>query len=228
VEAHARFDTGAAQTPGEAGGVDDRGRSVHPQATVIRRRGHLAAHRIGIEHVDRMPVVAHCAGELGELLVLPECRRNVKHSGALEPAIDVVLGDGCLDRVEVLEPHAIERVQLVRETTHAVGETVREAGVAEAAVAAGRCGSGAPRFEDHDLQRWPALFGEQSGPEAGEPGADDRDVAVRIAIEWRRRLRRRAIVEPEHLGRGITQRGVLRGRGHGRHLGRVRGRSAER
>ncbi len=226
---HAGLDACAAQAPGEPRGVDDRRAAVHPHAAVVRGGCHLLAHRCRVEHIDGLTVVAHRAGDLDELVVLPGRGRDVEHAGALEGAVDVVHADRRLDGVEVLEPHAVERVELIRETAETVGEPVREAGIAEAAVASGGCCGGASGLEDHDVERGSALLGEQRRPEPGETGADDREVAFCVALQWRSGLWCHRIVEPEHPGHRIAQSGVLRGRGHARHLPRaMRGRAQRR
>jgi hypothetical protein len=66
-----------------------------------------------------------------------------------------------LDGVEVLETEPIQRIELVGKPAEAVGKTVREARVAEAAVAAGRSSSGVARLEDGNVERRVSLFREE-------------------------------------------------------------------
>ena len=73
-----------------------------------------------------------------------------------------------------------------------------ETGETPAAVAAGRAEPGDLRFDDGDVERRLALQQVIRGPEAGEPGAEDRDVDVGRTVE--RRPRRQVItrcIEPK-------------------------------
>ena len=148
MDSHAGVDACAAQSPGELRRVDDRGAIVDPEATVIRGRRDLGAHRIGVERVHAVTVRTHRVCDLDELLVLPRLRRHVDHPGAFEIAIDPVLCHGCLDGVEVLHTEPLQGVELGAEPAHAIGETMGQAGVAEAAVATRRGRRGASPFEE--------------------------------------------------------------------------------
>jgi hypothetical protein len=79
---------------------------------------------------------------------------------------------------------------------------VRERRLGEAAVAAGRAPAAAVTLEQDDIL---VRRGEQSGPEPGEPAADDREVAARLAVERRQRVRRCRRVEPEDLLLGVRE-----------------------
>ncbi len=135
VHAHPGVDACAAQAPREFRGVDDGGAIVDPHAAVIRGRCHLRTHGIAVEHVDVIAMRLHDSGSLDKLLALPRRRRHVDHAGPLEVAVDLVLAHRRLDRVEVLDAEPLEGVELDGKPAQAVCEPVREAGVAEAAVA---------------------------------------------------------------------------------------------
>ena len=120
-----------------------------------------------------------------------------------------------LDGVEVLETEPLQSVELVSEPADAIRKTVRQARVAEAAVATRRRLGGSPRLEHHDVEFRVALPREQCRPETRETGTDDGEVTLRLALEAWYRVRRLRIVEPEHSRRRIAQRGVLRRFSHG-------------
>ena len=126
-----------------------------------------------------------------------------------------------LDGVEVLDTETIQGVELGAEPAQPVGKTMREARVAEPAVAT-RCRiGGAPRFEHNDVERRVTLPRKQCAPQTGEARTNDGEITRRIAGEaWLRRGCLR-IVEPEHSGGRITKRRMLRLFVHGAHLPRA-------
>ena len=181
---------------------------IHTPPVVGGRRD-FGAHAVAIQDVDAISVRTHRVCHLDQLGVLPRRGRSVEHPGALEVAVDPVLANGRLDGVEVLDTEPLQRVELVAEPADTIRKTVRQARVAEAAVATRRRVGGAPRLEDDDVECRVALPGEQCRPETGETGTDDGEVALRLALEARFRVRRLRIVEPEHGRRRIAKRGVL-------------------
>jgi hypothetical protein len=68
--------------------------------------------------------------------------------------------------------------------------------VEEAAVPSARPLAARGRLEEDDPRRRLALADRERRPEPGVAAADDRDVGVGVALERRRRLDRRRLVEP--------------------------------
>ena len=221
VESHAGVEARAAQSPGQLCGVDDRGAVVDLQSAVIRGRIHLSAHGGLVERVDAVVVRTHLVRCLEEFCVLPRCGRRIDHPGSLEVAVDLERVNRRLDGVEVLDTETIQGVELVAEPAQPVGKTVREARVAETAVAT-RCRiGGAPRLEHNDVERRVALPRKQCGPETGEAGTHNGEITLRIADEGWLRLRCVRVVEPEHGRSRIAKGQMSRLFGHGAHLPRA-------
>ena len=97
---------------------------------------------------------------------------------------------------EVLPAEPLEQVDLVREVALAVGPSVDQARLAEAAVAAARPEPDEGRLDDDDPQGRVGLGQPDRRPQAGEPGPDDRHVGSRGAAQRRTRVRAPA-VQPE-------------------------------
>lgn len=153
---------------------------------------HERARRVGVEGVL-------LGGEPVELVRLHGDREL---AGALELGIHPVPFDGPLDAVEVLQPQLLELVELLRPAVRAVLLAVREARLAEAAVASGRRPADRARLEDHDAPVGVALLRAQGRPEARVAAADDHEVGGDLAGE-RRMVGAGEAVEPEHgLARG--------------------------
>ena len=104
---------------------------------------------------------------------------------------------------------------------------MREARIAEAAVAPGRGRGGASRFEDDDVEGRVPLSGEQRRPQPCEACSHDREIALGVPLEARFRSRRPGVVEPEHRRRGIAEGGMAWHLGHARLPYRVAAASAE-
>jgi hypothetical protein len=73
----------------------------------------------------------------------------------------------------------------------------------EAAVAAARAPAAAIALEQDDAL---VRRGQQGRPKTGEAAPDDRQVAPRLPLERRKRLRRRGRVEPEDALLGVGER----------------------
>src|ERR1700721_1904258 len=107
---------------------------------------------------------------------LPARGGDAELAGHLEVAVDVVLRDRLADLAQVLLAELLKQRHLAGEPLEAVADAVREAGRAEAAVAAGRRPAAAARLEQHHVAGRVALLGQQRRPQAGEPAADDRQL----------------------------------------------------
>ena len=82
---------------------------------------------------------------------------------------------------QVVDALALEALELVGEVADPVGQAVGQARLAEAAVPAAGAERDGLRLEDHDAQRRVGVGQRDRGPQAGEPGPDDRDVGRRAA-----------------------------------------------
>ena len=94
-------------------------------------------------------------------------------------------------------------------------DPVGERADADAAVAAAGLAGDLAGLEDDDVGAGVALLGEQRGPEAGEAGADHREVADSVAGQRRPRRRRRQLVEPERGELRVAERPQGAGRRRG-------------
>ena len=184
--------------------------------------------RLGLVEID--DALLALGGPFLEPLDLVGLDGGRELAGALELEVHAVACLGGLDRVEVLAPEPVEDRHLVGPPGHAVLVAVREARLAEAAVAARRRPADALRLDDHDLRRGVALGGEQRGPQAGVAAADDDEVGA-MRADQRRPVGEEAlgeVVAPEHrvpgVGEGMLDDGCCRplsfehGRAHGYQL----------
>ena len=203
-DAHAPVRARARQAPGKARGVEDR-RVVVPVAGEIRGRMDLRAEFLSVQ-----PVAAQAGGLrlvvlLAQAVHLPRRGRDLHLAGPLPAAVDGQLAQRALDGVEVLVAELDEPSVLLGEQLGSLRETVRERSHADAAVAAAGLPAGGAGLEDDDVEAGILLLGEQRRPEAGEPGADDGEVAADGAGERRPRGRRLPRVQPERRGSRLSQ-----------------------
>ena len=134
-DAHPEPQAGRPQPPGQARRVDHRDGVAQPDPAQVRRRAHLVLHLLAVE---QHRVAAGLAGQprrLGEVVDLPRRHRDVELAGALPAAVDAVPLQRLLDRVEVGPAEPLEPREVVRAALGAVGQPVRQARRAEAAVA---------------------------------------------------------------------------------------------
>ncbi len=198
--------------------------------------GEAADHPAGVDrravrHVDRalhvgdVDPAARLVG-VEELVVLPEAERHhlvvagdhrgelVLAAGEAEDApllplgVDLLLLEHAVDLADGLVHGAGDGAGGLRAVLVADrAERDREAGVAPAAVAAGRAEAGNLSLEDADLERGVALQQVVGGPEAGEPGPQHGDVDVGRAVEPRpRREVVAAGLEPVGVGPVVLHR----------------------
>ena len=139
---------GPRQAEGELRRVHQRRGAGVPDAGEVGGGVHLGAYR-GLVEEQRVLAV----GALAHPLHLMRLDGEVDGAVALELGVDAELGEGGLDLVEVRQPELLQPVELLREAADAVLVAVGEAGLAEAAVAAGRRPADRLRLEQHDARR---------------------------------------------------------------------------
>ena len=166
--------------------MEDRVRALLPDAREVRRRGDHGLHLLLVEEHDAVVAVRDGVGvPLAEPLDLVLLDRGRELARALELEVHSVLRLGGLDRVEVLHAEPIERAHLVGPARHAVLVPVREARLAEAAVAARGRPADRLRLDEDDPGGGVALLREQRRPEAGVAAADDDEVGdLRCRSPW--------------------------------------------
>ena len=111
-----------------------------------------------------------------------------QRAGLLEVAVDAVLARERDETGQVVDALAFERFQLVGEVADAVGQAVRQAGLAEAAVPPTGAESDGLRLEDRDAQRRVGIGQRDRGPQAREPGPHDGDVHIEPFASQERRV----------------------------------------
>ncbi|CAH0244117.1 hypothetical protein SRABI03_03047 [Microbacterium foliorum] len=166
--------------------------------------------RVGV-HLGLHGVAVEEALLLAQPLDLVRFDGHRQLAGALEVHVEGVPRDGLLDAVEVLAPEFLEAVDLVGPARQAVLVSVREAGLAEAAVATGGRPRDAGGLEQHDTAIGVALLGADGGPQPRVAAADDREVGGDGARQHGM-LGALHIVEPEHVEDGVAQRPLDRDR----------------
>ncbi len=125
-------------------------------------------------------------------------------AGALEVGIHAVALHGLGDAVEILHAQLLKAIDLLRPTALPVLVAVREARLAEAAVASRRCPGDARSLQQHDATVGLALLRPDRRPESGVPAADNREIRPDVACEARV-VRALHVVEPERGERGVLQ-----------------------
>ena len=123
--------------------------------------------------------------------------------------------DGLLDLVEVAQPELVEGVVLVGPAAAAVGLAVGQAGLAEAAVAAGRVLGDAVGLDEQHRPAGVALDRAQRRPEPREPATHDQQVDVDVTRERGTGVGAEGAVEPQRAQHGAGQRLLGVGGGHG-------------
>jgi hypothetical protein len=149
--------------------------------------------------------------EVGDLV---RARGHVENADGLVARVDPEALDRLDDPSEVLAPELLEAGHLLAEALEAVGETVRQRGVAEASVTAARSERDPLALEDDDRGVRIGLPGLDRGPEAGETAADDREVAAELPLRGGPGLGPVGGVEPEGPSLGIRKR-LLDAASHG-------------
>ena len=207
VEPHAQPQGDRSQAPHQPGGVDERDAVVGPDRAVIGGRVHLGPSGVGVEQLDPLPEPLVQLDRLGQVGHLPGCGGEGELAGALDPGVDAVAIEAREQSLEVLEPQAVELIDLVGEVAHAIGQAMGERGREEPAVATGRADADLAGLEDHHVEVGVVLLGLHRGPQPGEPSADDDEVGGGRAHQGRAGIRTPRLVEPERRGRGVAQRG---------------------
>lgn len=107
---------------------------------------------------------------------------------------------------ERLRADALELVQLVLGEAHqAVAQPVRERVLGEPGVAVGRTERDVLRLDEQDVARRVALLRDQRGPQPGEAAADDRQVALELALHRRTPFGSAVEVQPERPWHGTGE-----------------------
>jgi hypothetical protein len=114
----------------------------------------------------------------------------------LPGAVDPVALDRLLDPGQVVAPQPFERPDLIGEPLNAVRQAVRQRGIGEPAVAAGRAIGDRTLLEQDDVAPGVVLLRLQGGPEAGETAADHGQRARLLPRERLRRGRPQRRVQP--------------------------------
>jgi hypothetical protein len=130
-------------------------------------------------------------------------RGHLDHARLIPGGIDPARAERLADRDEVLAAEPEERVDLIRPPRQPVLEPVAQRRLDEPTVPAARAPAAAITLEDDDAL---VRRGQQSRPQTGEAAADDRQVAARLPLERRKRLRSGRRVEPEDAVLGVCER----------------------
>ncbi len=187
----------------------------HPVTVVdaaeVGRRVHFGPHLGGIQVDDVVAQVPHPLRVFAEPGELPLFSGGDDGTGAFEFAVDAVPCHGLRDPVEVFVAQPFQFGDFVGPPLHPVGVAVGEAGLAEAAVAAGRRPSHGACFQQHDVPVRVAFFGEQRSPQAAVAAADHSqiggDVSPQLRFRFGNRVARDLGVLPEHRGFGVGECG---------------------
>ena len=142
-------------------------------------------------------------GRLSEPFDLMLPRGHVDHAGLIPSGIDPARVERLADGGEVLAPEPEKRVDLIGPSRQPVLEPMAQRRLDETAVPAARAPAAAIALEQDDAF---GRRGQQGCPQTGEAAADDRQVALRLTLERRKRLRRRGRVEPEDALLGVGER----------------------
>ncbi len=203
---HALVQAGLAQPPGQPGRLDQAGPLTLHQAREVRRGGDLGTDRVGVEELRRLAVLGHQVRHLAQLVDLVRLPGHRQLPGLLPGAVDVVALDRLGNLLEVGQPQLLELVQLLGPALQSVGESVRQAGVGEAAVASAGLLAAHPRLDQDDVSTGVALLGDQRGPEPGVAAADDTEVGRDRLGQPRQGRGPVGVVEPGHQGLGSGER----------------------
>jgi hypothetical protein len=164
-----------------------------PQRRMDLRLGCLAIEELHVlavlgGFVDPCPELVDLVGSIGE----------GERARLLEIAVDAVLAREGDEALEVLDALPFERLELVGEVADAIREPMREAGLAEPAVAPAGTEPDGLHLQDGDPERRVRVGQRDRRPEPGEARADDRDVDVEPLAARERRIR-------DVRGRGVTK-----------------------
>ncbi len=203
VEPHADLLTAPPQAPGQPGRIDQRAPVLVPQAGQVGGGMDLVPHRVGVEVGHLQPVAERLLLGQPEPVDLVGLGGHVEFAGALEPAVDGLVGDGGLDGVEVGPTQSLQEVDLPGEAFDAVAEAVGQAGRTEAAVAPRRRPSAPVGLEEDDVPPGIGGLGQPGRPQTGEAPADHDEVRLGATHQWWGRVRGGGIVEPERDRDGV-------------------------
>ena len=215
---------GLRQTPRQPGRVE--------HDVPVRPRAHPRQPRRRVDRrLDRLPVeqlqIEAVAG--GQLHVLPEVVDLVRRDGDVERARRLELAVDALgphernQRREVLDALALEDVDLVRVVAQRIGKPVGQRGGAEPAVPPARAPADPVRLEHDHAQRWLRVEQPDRRPQAGEAGADDRDIRGHAAPHGRADRARISGRIPVAPARGPRIRSIGRASSCINHVPNVRG-----
>ena len=210
MDAHPVAERGLAEPPGEAAGVDQRAARVMPEPSEVRRRVHLGPHRVAVEQGRLLAVLPRGLGGLRQPLDLVRAGGHVDHARLLPGGVDPARGERLAHGGEVLRAQALEDVDLVGPAGQAVLEPVGERRLREAPVPPARAPAAAVTLEQDNVL---VGRGKQGAPEAGEATAHDRELAGRLTLQRRERLRRGWRVQPVDPLLGVRERAAGSERG---------------
>ena len=106
--------------------MDERGTRLGPQAAEVHRRVHLGPDPLAVEQLGVVAEPAHELGLLLEVGELARLERDDQVAGGLELGVHAESFQVRGQRVEVVEAHPLELLELIWETRQAVADPVRE------------------------------------------------------------------------------------------------------
>jgi hypothetical protein len=220
VQPHPGLEGGAPQAERELARVDEGRPGAVPEPSVVRRRADLGPHRVRVEQLDVVPVLAAERSRLLELVRLCGIQQRADVAGPLELAVDAEAPDVCDEALEALEPEPLELARLLGEAGDPVLETVGQRGDGEAAVSPAR-----PEAADLGLEHDHVAAGVvglrvERCPEPRVAAPDDAEIGLDRPDQRAGGIRRRQLREPERARLGIRVRGALGGRRRRRRPGR--------
>ena len=184
------------QPPRQPGRVDHRRLVRVEPAGQVRRRGHQLLDSRRVEEAGKLWL---------QPLDLVLARRHGELPAPRPSAVDAMAPQRLLDLVEVAHPELVHHVVLVGPPLPAVGLAVRQARLAEAAVAPGRVLRDPVRLDEQDPSARLPLDRTQRRPESREPATHDEQVGVPVPVERRPRRRPRGVVQPQRPQHGFGQ-----------------------
>ena len=186
---------------------------------------HLRPSRLAVEEFEVLTELGGLVDPCPELVDLVGLVGECQRPGLLEVAVDAVFAGEGDEPPEVVDPFAFEGLELIGEVLDPVRQAVRQARLAETAVAARRAEADRLHLEDRDAEAGIGVGQGDGRPQPGEPGADDRDVDLEPLPGRQRRIGdpgRRGVAQPVRDRPGhAAHRGTLgSGRSGGYAVGR--------